>query len=89
MKQGRCGVYEWFLVAADKQTAGAASKDALASKRVINIANKLVDYHHANPLEEYRGTVRYLVYGEPGPFHFEFRIDAEELQRNLSRACEE
>lgn len=89
MQPDRCGVYEWFFNEADEQTEGEASGDDLASQRVINIVNKLIDYHQVDPQEEYSGSVRYLVFSEPQPFHFTFRISHEELERNLNKDCDE
>lgn len=87
-RQGMCGVYDWFFVQADRQTQGLASDDELASRRVINIANKIVDRHRVSPVDSYEARIRYLVFGDAGPFHFEFRIRAEELERNLDEGCE-
>lgn len=87
MKTDRCGVYEWFFNEADNQTERTASKDDLASRRVINIANKLVDYHLSSPAEEYRAEVKYLVLGDNGPFHFEFNISNDELERIIGESC--
>ncbi len=88
IKDGRCGVYEWFFDQADRQTEGTASKDDLASKRVINIANKLVDHHRSSPGDSYRAQVKYLVIGEHGPFHFEFHISNAELERIMNNNCD-
>lgn len=87
MSEERCGVYEWFFDEADSQTEGIASKDDLASKRVINIANKLVEHHLANPAESYSAEVRFLVFGEHGPFNFEFQISNAELERIIDKGC--
>jgi len=89
MKSDRCGVYEWIINEADKQTEGKASKDDLALQRVINIANKLVDYHRTEPLEDYSARIKYLIFGETGAFHFAFRISDEEIERSLNRDCGE
>lgn len=59
----RCGVYEWFFKAADKQTEGLATRNDLASQRLVNIANKLVDQHMKNPSKNMapRSDICYLV----------------------------
>lgn len=88
IKPDRCGVYEWFLDEADRQTQGVAAKDDLASKRVINVANKLVDHHRVSPADGYSAQVRYLVFGDHGPFHFSFDIGSAELDSLLSRRCD-
>lgn len=83
-----CGVYDWFFEQADRQTEGHASRDELASQRVVNIVNKLVDHHRSNPADRYGAEVRYLVIGDEGPFHFAFEIDRDELAYNLDKECE-
>lgn len=89
-KPERCAVYDWLFDEADSQSDGVASQDELASKRVINIANKLVDHHLASPLDSYGAEVRYLVFGrDRGPFHLEFRISNAELERLMSKSCGE
>ena len=87
IKTDRCGVYEWFFNEADSQTEGAVSKDDLASRRVINIANKLVDHHLSRPTAEYGAEIKYLVIGENGPSHFEFTISNDELERIMGESC--
>lgn len=87
MKTDRCALYDWFFNESDRQTDGEASKDELATKRVINIANKLVDYHETAQLEEYSGRVKYLVFGETRPFHFSFSISSEQLEKILNEDC--
>lgn len=87
INKGRCGVYEWFFDEADSQTQGIASKDDLASKRVINIANKLFEHHLVDPAESYSAEVKFLVFGEHGPFHFEFDISNAELERISKKDC--
>lgn len=84
-RAARCGVYAWFFEEADIQTAGQASTDSLASMRVINIANKLVDYHLASPANGYSANIRFLVFGrDRGPFHFDFKIGSTELDRIIN-----
>lgn len=87
MKPDRCGLYDWFLNEADRQTDGNASKDDLAERRVINIANKLADHHRTDQSEEYSGRVKYLVFGETQPFHFSFRISSEQIEQALREDC--
>lgn len=89
IKADRCGVYEWFLDEADSQTEGIASKDELASTRLINIANKLVEHHLSSPADSYSAEVKYLVIGYRGPFHFEFQISSTELERIMTKDCVE
>lgn len=90
MKAARCGVYEWFFDEADGQTEGIASKDDLASMRVINIANKLVDHHLSSPADGYSAEVKFLVIGQDhGPFHFDFHIGSAELERIMNKSCGE
>lgn len=90
MHKDRCGVYEWFLDEADRQTEGIASNDELASKRVINVANKLVEHHRANSAESYSAEIKFLVIGhERGPFDFELQISNAELERVMSKVCGE
>lgn len=90
IKEDRCGVYEWFFSQADLQTEGIASKNQLASMRVINIANKLVEHHRADPAESYSAEVRFLViYNDRGPFHFQFQISNSELERIMKDRCGE
>lgn len=89
MKTDRCGVYAWFFNEADGQSEGAASKDELASQRLINIANKLVEHHLSSPADSYGAEVKYLVVGERGPFHFEFHIDNTELEKSMKAGCGE
>jgi len=90
MDEDRCRVYEWFFDEADRQTEGIASKDELASKRVINIANKLVDHHRADPAESYSAEVKFLVIGhDRGPFDFQFQISNAELERIMNKGCGE
>jgi len=88
-KSERCGVYEWFLARADEQSEGLASQPGLARKRVINLANKLVEQHRVAPRQVYEGRVKYLVFSDAGPFHFGFRITAEGLEGLLQEACGE
>lgn len=83
----RCGIYEWLFDEADGQTEGMASTDELASKRLINIANKLVTHHLGEPEESYSAEVKFLVFREPGPYHFEFHINYAELERILNNGC--
>lgn len=45
---------------------------ACASGRVLNIANKLVDYPWGESLEESGGIVKYLALGEADPSHIYF-----------------
>lgn len=85
--EGRCGVYEWFFDEADSQTDGMASEDDLASRRVINMANKLVEHHLTDPAESYGAEVRFLVFGEDGPLHFDFHISNAELERIMDKDC--
>ena len=89
MRSELCGVYEWFIGEADKQSEGLASKGDLSSQRVVNIANKLVDHHRNTPEGEYSGEVKYLIIGEKKAFHFEFQITNEELERYLNKRCNE
>lgn len=86
----RCGVYEWFFNEADSQTEGRASKDDLASMRVINIANKLIDHHVASPADSYGAEVKFLVIGsDHGAVHFEFQIGKAELEGIINKGCGE
>ncbi|WP_203594483.1 hypothetical protein [Wenzhouxiangella limi] len=87
MKTDRCGVYEWVFNEADSQSEGTASKDELASKRLTNIANKLVEHHLSNPAESYGAEVKYLVIGDHGSFHFEFHIGSTELNQIMKTGC--
>ena len=89
IKPDRCNVYAWFFDEADRQTQGMAAKDDLASKRVINVANKLVDHHRVSPADGYSAQVRYLVFGDHGPFHFSFDIGSAELDSLLSKGCDD
>lgn len=87
MRADRCGLYDWFLAEADRQTDGRAGDDALARERVINLANKLADHHPMARSPEYRGRVNYLVFGARGPAHFAFRLSAERLESLLAQDC--
>lgn len=89
VKPDRCKLYDWFFNEADSQMEGKASQDDLARKRVINLANKLSDYHHTANLPQYSGEVRYLVFGGKQPFHFSFEISGEELDGLLQAECDE
>lgn len=90
MHEDRCGVYEWFFDEANRQTEGIASKDDLASKRVINIANKLVKRHQADPEGSYSAEVKFLVISHGrGPFNFEFQISNAELEKIMKNGCGE
>jgi hypothetical protein len=89
MHADRCVLYDWFFKEANRQTDGKASKDDLAAKRVINIANKLTDHHRTARLKEYTGVVKYLVFGETQPYHFSFQISSEQLERILNEECRE
>ncbi len=87
---GRCALYAWFLDEADRQTNDWASRDKLARMRVINIANKLADHHaavEAADQQTYAARVKYLVFGDPGPHHFSFRLERERLQQLLRADC--
>lgn len=87
-KNERCAVYDWFFNEADSQTQGTASEDDLASMRVINIANKLVDHHLSSPSDNYGAEIRFLVIGrDRGPFDFKFQISNAELERIMNRGC--
>ncbi|QKT03593.1 hypothetical protein HUS23_07105 [Ectothiorhodospiraceae bacterium 2226] len=87
IKADRCGVYEWFFDKADSQTERMASKEDLASKRLINIVNKLVDHHLSDPAESYGAEVKYFVVGSHEPLHFEFQISRATLERLMSKEC--
>lgn len=90
LRPDRCAVYEWFFNQADKQTEKTASKDDLASKRLINIANKLVDHHLSSPSERYSAEIKFLVIGrDRGPFDFEFQIANSELKQLMHKDCDE
>lgn len=89
IKAARCAVYEWFFDRANGQTEGVVSDNDLASKRVINLANKLVDHHRSAPSEGYSAEIRYLLFGERGPFHFEFHLSHAALERLLARRCDD
>lgn len=89
-KADRCGVYEWFFNEADRQTQETASKDGLASMRLINIANRLVDHHLSSPSDSYGAEIEFLVIGhDRGPFHFNFQISKAELDRIMNKDCGE
>ncbi len=86
----RCALYAWFLDEADRQTDDEASRDALARMRVINIANKLADHHataEAADQQAYAARLKFLVFGEPGPYHFSFRIERQWLEQLLQAEC--
>lgn len=86
-KPERCALYDWFLSEADGQSQGTASKNELATRRVINIANKLADHHPGAGREQYQARVNYLVVGDGGPYHFCFRISADKLEGILAEGC--
>jgi hypothetical protein len=83
-----CAVYRWILSEADKQTGGLASQEALAKNRIINLANKLVKYHNTSPQDFYKAEIKYLVTGGKDPLHFDFRMEAAELNRLLEEQCD-
>lgn len=87
----RCALYAWFLEAADEQTDDRASADELARKRVINIANKLADHYRetdeADGQQAYAGRVKYLMFSQPRPYHFSFRLKRQQLQQLLGADC--
>ncbi|MCS3903729.1 hypothetical protein J2T55_001760 [Methylohalomonas lacus] len=86
----RCALYAWFLDEADRKTDNEASRDELARMRVINIANKLADHHataEAADEQTYAARLKFLVFGEPGPYHFSFRIERQRLEQLLCADC--
>lgn len=89
IRSERCLVYRWIFARADEQTEGLASQQSLARKRVINMANRLVDHHQASRQEEYAARVKYLAFGETDSYHFDFRISAAKLDSLLAGPCEQ
>jgi len=85
----RCHLYQWITRQADKQTGSRTDKHPLARKRLINLANKLVDHHLATDADTYSAELRYLVIGKDAPAHFHFHINAEQLDQLLDDDCHE
>jgi len=85
----RCHLYQWITRQADKQTGSRTDEQPLARKRLINLANKLVDHHLATDADTYSAELRYLVIGKDAPALFHFHITAEQLDQLLDDDCHE
>ena len=85
MVKERNALYEWVFLKADEQTNGLASRDDLARKRLINLANKLAVYSKTTEQKEFAVDLRYLVIGTELPMHFSFFITNETLQELLKK----
>jgi hypothetical protein len=89
LREERCRLYEWVLNDADRQTDGAAGESSFARKRLVNLANKVADWHWVSPADEYTVALTYLVIGTGQPAHYEFRMTGADLEELLQGgACD-